>query len=232
VEKKLELLADNKSEITFNKPKTIVETVTEFLRESIVAGSLRPGEKINSKEIIERLGISNIPFREAMRILEKEGLVITRPGRGSWVAGASRKDLKETFEIREMLETFAVDLLGKNNKADKDIKEKLKSIAVDEKTALSGPEGCVSFHDYLVQLAGNSKLSYAYYMTFNNIQRYQRLAYRIRQKEGLLVKEHVKEHLEILEALIKGDFEGAKLLIKSHLEKLEAMLLEQVDFSD
>ena len=228
----MELLAENKNEITFNKPKTIVETVTEFLRESIVVGSLKPGEKINSKEIIERLEISNIPFREAVRILEKEGLVITRPGRGSWVAGASRKDLKETFEIREMLETFAVDLLERRKKAGSNIKEKLKSIAVDEATALSGPKGCVSFHDYLVRLAGNSKLSYAYYMTFNNIQRYQTLAYRIRQKEGLLVKEHVKEHLEILEALIEGDYERAKILIKAHLEKLKQMLLEQVEFSD
>ncbi len=69
-------------------------------------------------------------------------------------------------------------------------------------------------------------------MTFNNIRRYQRLTYRIRQEEGLLVKEHVREHLEILEALINGNYEGAKMLIKGHLEKLKNMLLDQVEFSD
>jgi DNA-binding GntR family transcriptional regulator len=225
-------LSNIKEEVPFSKPKSIVETVADYLRESIVNGILKPGEKISHTEICEKLGVSSIPFREALRILEKEELTISYPGRGSWVAGSSSKDLKETFEIREMLETFAVDLIERGEKAGSNVKEKLKSIAVDEETALSGPEGCVSFHDFLVQLAGNSKLSYAYYMTFNNIRRYQRLAYRIRQEEGLLVREHVKEHLEILEALIIGDYKEAKLLIKDHLEKLQDMLLEQVEFSD
>ena len=221
-----------KEEVPFNKPKSVVETVADYLRESIVNGILNPGEKINHTETCEKLGISSIPLREALRILEREELIISRPGRGSWVAGASRKDLKEAFEIREMLETFAVDLIERGERAGSNVKEKLMAIAVDEETALSGPEGCVSFHDFLVQLAGNSKLSYAYYMTFNNIRRYQRLTYRIRQEEGLLVKEHVREHLEILEALINGNYEGAKMLIKGHLEKLKNMLLDQVEFSD
>jgi DNA-binding GntR family transcriptional regulator len=225
-------LSNIKQEVPFNKPRSVVETVADYLRESIVNGILNPGEKINHTEICEKLGVSSIPFREALRILEKEELIISRPGRGSWVAGASRKDLKETFEIREMIETFAVDLIERREKAGCNAKEELKSIAVNEETALSGPEGCVSFHDFLVQLAGNSKLSYSYYMAFNNIRRYQRLAYRIHQEEGLLVKEHVKEHLKILEALILGDYKEAKLLIKAHLEKLQDMLLEQVEFSD
>ena len=82
------------------KPKTILESTIEFLRESIITGDLKPGEKINNKEIINRLGISNIPFREAIRSLEKEGLIVSRPGRGNWVAEASRKDFDETFEMR------------------------------------------------------------------------------------------------------------------------------------
>lgn len=221
-----------KEEVFFEKPKTIVETVAEFLRESIIAGRLKPGEKISNTQITERLGVSNIPVREALRLLEKEELIVSRPGKGSWVAGASRRDLKETFEIREMLETFAVDLIERREKAGSNVKAKLESIAVDRETALSGPEGCVSFHDFLIQSADNSKLSYAYYTTFNNIRRYQRLAYRIREEEGLFVEDHVKEHLEILEALINGDYESAKLSIKFHLNKLKEHLLEQVEFTD
>ena len=97
----------NEVQISFNKPKSIVQTVTEFLRESIISGTLTPKEKINPAEITKSLGVSNIPLREALRILENEGLIYSLPGKGSWVAGASRKDLEETFIIREMIETFA-----------------------------------------------------------------------------------------------------------------------------
>ena len=215
-------------EVPFNKPKTIVETVAEFLRESIVAGSLKPGEKINNKEVIERLGISSIPFREAVRILEKEELIISRPGRGSWVASASRKDLEETFEMREMLEKFAVDLIEGHVKAGSNIKEKLNSIALDEEAESLGPESCVSFHHYIIQLAENRKLLYLYDILTNNIRRYQRMSYAIRHEEKLCVK----EHLEILESLIKGDYEQAKLAIKGHLKGLKDKLLKQVEFSE
>jgi DNA-binding GntR family transcriptional regulator len=215
-------------EVAFNKPKTIVETVAEFLRESIVAGSLKPGEKINNKEIIKRLGISSIPFREAVRVLEKEGLIVSRTGRGSWVASASRKDLEETFEMREMLETFAVDLIERREKVGSNVKEKLKSIALDKEAESLGPESCVSFHHYIIQLADNRKLLYLYDILTNNIRRYQRMSYTIRHEEKLCVK----EHLDIIEALIKGDYERAKLAIKGHLKGLKDKLLKQVEFSE
>jgi len=224
----LDAVAENRNEVPFNKPKSVVETVAEFLRESIVAGSLKPGEKINNRKIIERLGISSIPVREAVRILEKEGLINSRPGRGSWVAGASRKDLEETFEMREMIEIFAVDLIKERLKAGSGIKEKLESIPIDEEAERLGPESCVSFHHHLIKMAENSKLLYLYGILSNNIRRYQRMSYTIRHDEELCVE----EHFDILESLTKGDYEGSKLAIKNHLKELKDMLLEEVNFSE
>lgn len=221
-------ISDNKKEIPFIKPKTIVETVTGFLRESIVTGSLKPGEKINNKEIIEKLEISSIPVREAVRILEKEGLINSRPGRGSWVASASKKDLEETFEMREMIETFAVDLIKKRLKPGSGIKEKLESIHLAEEAERLGPESCVSFHHNLIKLAENSKLLYLYGILSNNIRRYQRMSYTIRHDEELCVA----EHFDILESLTKGDYEGAKMAIKNHLKELKDKLLEEANFSE
>ena len=100
----------------FSKPKSFVETVADYLRESILQGEMKPGEKLNQNKVLEKLGISSIPFREALRILEKEGLIISRPGKGSWVAGISHKDLEETFEMREMIEVFALELIQKRGK--------------------------------------------------------------------------------------------------------------------
>lgn len=65
----------------FHKPKSLVETVSDYLRESILRGEMKPGEKINQNRIVEKLGISSIPVREALRILQKEGLIVSRPGK-------------------------------------------------------------------------------------------------------------------------------------------------------
>ena len=219
-------ISENKNEVHFKKPKSIVETVAEFLRESIVIGNLKPGEKINNKEIIEKLGISSIPLREAVRILEKEGLINSRPGKGSWVASALRQDLDETFEMREMIETFAVDLIKERVKTGSSVKEKLESIALDEEADSLGPESCINFHNHIIQLAGNAKLLYLYGILSNNIRRYQRMSYTMRHEEGVCVE----EHLDILKLLIMGDYEEAKLSIINHLKELKGKLLEEVDF--
>lgn len=217
---------ENKNEVHFKKPKSIVETVAEFLRESIVIGNLKPGEKINNKEIIEKLGISSIPLREAIRILEKEGLINSRPGKGSWVASALRKDLDETFQMREMIETFAVDLIKARVKADGSIKEELELIDLDGEADSLGHESCINFHNQVIQLAGNTKLLYIYGILSNNIRRYQRMSYAIRHEEGVCVE----EHLDILTLLIKGNYEEAKFSIRNHLKGLKDKLLEEVDF--
>lgn len=216
------------NEIPFSKPKTIVETATDFLRESIVSGTMRPGEKINNKEMLERMGISSIPYREAVRILEKDGLIISYPGRGNWVVSASREDFDEMFEIREMLETFSIDLIEKRRKAGCDIRKKLESILLDKESESLGVDSCVTFHQHLIQLADNSKLFSIYEMLSNNVRRYQRMSYKIRHEAGSCIE----DHLGILEPLIKKDYEGAKLAIKAHLKELKDQLLEQVEFSE
>ena len=217
-----------KNEITYNKPKTVVETVTDFLRKSIIAGRLKPGKKINSKEIIDRLGISVIPFREAIRILEKEGLVLSRSGRGSWVADISRKDLEATFEMWEMMEMFAVDLIQKHENEDLNIKEELKSMALDEDTEKMGVEFRASFHTNLIRLANNEKLSYLYNTLSNNIRRYQSLSSAIQDELSVCGE----LHLPILKPLINGEYKKAKKKIKAHLEELKKEIEERIDFSE
>ncbi|HIJ56194.1 MAG TPA: GntR family transcriptional regulator [Deltaproteobacteria bacterium] len=215
------------NEITYHKPKTVVETVTDFLRKSIIAGNLKPGKKINSKEIIDQLGISVIPFREAVRTLENEGLIFSRPGRGSWVADISRKDLEATFEMREMMEIFAVNLIQKHVKTGLNIREELNSMALDENTEKTGSEFCANFHKNLIRLANNEKLLYLYNTLSNNIRRYQSLSSAIRDELSV----NGELHLPILKPLISGDYKKAKREIKAHLEGLKKEIAERIDFS-
>jgi DNA-binding GntR family transcriptional regulator len=210
----------------FSKPKSFVETVADYLRESILQGEMKPGEKLNQSKVLEKLGISSIPFREALRILEKEGLLISRPGRGCWVAGISHKDLEETFEMREMIEVFALELIRKREKEGFHIKEMLGSVFGDEETDDLGPEFCLNFHLNLIQLADNTKLLNLYLSLSNNIRRYQRISYSLSHDSC------VKEHLQILEPLRAGDYEGAKSAVASHLAELKSKILEGAEFSD
>lgn len=215
---------DNK--LIFSKPKSIVESVADFLRKSIISGKLKPNEKITPAEITKQLGVSNMPLREALRILENEGLIFSFPGRGSWVASVSSRDLEETFMIREMIETFAVDLISRMEKKGFDFKDKFKALALTEKGQRKGPK----FHDALIQISENEKLFNIYDTVSSNIRRYQALSFSIVEKGGFDLQKHSTEHLLILEELIKGDFEKAKSRIREHLETLKQTLLKNMGF--
>ena len=227
----MDLVTDNHLK-SFDKPKSLVDSVADFLRESIVNGTLRPGEKIANNVITQQLGVSIIPFREAVRILEKEGLIISQRGRGSWVASTSRKDLEETFEMREMMELSAINLIERHVQGGEDIQKNIELITSGKTDEEPGLEFCLNFHRNLIRLAGNSKLLYVFDMFLNNIRRYHRLSYTIRHLAGLTTDEHLKEHFTFFELLIKNDFEACRKGISEHLNDLKQLLLEQIEFSE
>jgi DNA-binding GntR family transcriptional regulator len=89
-------------------PGTTVAHALEGLRRAIVAGELRPGQRIAQEELAERLGVSVAPVREALRVLEREGQVTYRPRRGYFVTELAIADLEEIYELRALLEERAL----------------------------------------------------------------------------------------------------------------------------
>ena len=89
-------------------PDTTQQHAVEWLRRAIVSGELKPGERIPQEEIAERIGVSMIPVREALRVLEGEGQVTYRPRRGYAVTVLRIEDLEEIYELRRLLEGQAV----------------------------------------------------------------------------------------------------------------------------
>ena len=79
-----------------------------FLREQILSGELSAQARVNPADVADRLGISRMPVREALRQLDAEGLVIMRPNRRAFVASLSATEVEELFEIRTALEVMAV----------------------------------------------------------------------------------------------------------------------------
>lgn len=91
-----------------SSPKTSQEHVVEWLREAIVSRRLRPGQRVGQEEVAEQVGVSIVPVREAMRVLEREGQLTYLPRRGHFVNELRIGDLEEIYGLRELLEERAV----------------------------------------------------------------------------------------------------------------------------
>lgn len=86
--------------IKLDKYKPLREIVFETLREAIIQGRLRPGQRMMEIQLAEEMGVSRTPVREAIRKLELEGFVVMVPRKGAYVAGISVKDIVDVFEVR------------------------------------------------------------------------------------------------------------------------------------
>lgn len=87
----------------------VQEAVVDRIREMIVNGQLKPGERLRQDELATTFGVSTMPIREALRQLQAEGLVIFQPRRGATVSKLSVSDYHEIYRIREQLETLACE---------------------------------------------------------------------------------------------------------------------------
>ena len=95
--------------VDMNEYLPLRDVVFNTLRQAILKGELKPGERLLEIALAERLGVSRTPVREAMRKLEQEGLVVMIPRRGAQVASITEKDLNDVLEVRIALENVAIE---------------------------------------------------------------------------------------------------------------------------
>jgi DNA-binding GntR family transcriptional regulator len=93
----------------------VTGSVLQFLRDKIITGELKSGQKLNENALSSSLGVSRPPLREVFRMLEKDRMVINIPRKGTYVAELSLKDYEELSQVREMMECYAIDLLKASN---------------------------------------------------------------------------------------------------------------------
>ena len=210
----------------------VTESLVQYLRDRIIIGELRAGQKLNEAHLSLSLGVSRPPLREAYRILEREHLVFNVPRKGTYVTEISSEDLQEVTQARQMIECCAIDLL------------KLKNIrnlpqvasALDAGFELSVPSSddteqyliyIRTFADYhlkLVESCGNGRLIYFYQSIASNLSRYQFMYFNIPGTREISLKDH-RQVLNLIEA---GDHDRAKEYLRSHvnytLESLQSAM--------
>ena len=101
-------------ELNANAYLPLRDVVFQTLREAILRGDLKPGERLMELHLASKLGVSRTPIREAIHMLQQEGLVVTVPRRGAEVAKMTEKDMEDVLLIREALEILAVQLACDN----------------------------------------------------------------------------------------------------------------------
>lgn len=142
--------------------KPLGEVVFDYLRESILNGDLKPGERLMEIALAEQLGVSRTPVREAIRKLEKEKFVEMIPRKGAYVANLTAKDILDVLEIRIVLEGFSAELAAKRM-TDEEIEE-LEAIlngfntSVDVQDTTGMIDNDKEFHDKIFESTRNSKL--------------------------------------------------------------------------
>lgn len=206
------------------------EVVCETLREAIVNGVLKPGERLMEIQLAEELGVSRTPVREAIRKLELEGFVIMIPRRGTYVADLSIKDINEVFEVRTALEVLAAGLAAERITEEELEQMERLLVSIGEYIEKGDLEKIVevdsTFHDILYQATRNDRLV----QIINNLREQLTRFRSISMAYPGRLKNTLEEHSRLVEALAARDHELAERLATEHMENSEQTLL--LDFND
>lgn len=205
--------------------KSLAAATLDEIRRRILMGDFRPGQKINESEIALKLGISRSPVREAFRILEREALITTLPRKGSYITDISPQDLEELFELRELLECYALG--GIKRRATKSPDETKAMIAEVGRELLKDPDTFTvisGFHYNLVELSNNYRLIELYKILAVSLRRYQ-LIYLSKKGQRDISLEH---HQNIVNTLKTGNYSETRRLLKRHIRYVENVVKKQI----
>ncbi|SHM20176.1 transcriptional regulator, GntR family [Caldanaerovirga acetigignens] len=207
--------------IRLDNYKPLREIVFEVLRQAIISGDLKPGERLMEVQLAEEMGVSRTPVREAIRKLELEGLVVMIPRKGAYVAGLSLKDAADVFEIRQALEGLAAALAAERI-TEEEI-ESLEKILVEINEAAEKEDVDMvikkdaEFHQILFKATRNDRLVQIINNLKEQIDRFRVQSFTNKAR----IKSLMEEHKKIVEAITERNVELAKKLAEEHIEKVE-----------
>ena len=201
-----------------NGAKSKKAIVYEDLKNRITFNLLKPGEALNEGVLSEELKTSKTPIREALQQLEKEGFIENIPVKGAFVSQISIQDLREIFDLREILECEVIKRAAL--KADPDKVEALKKKFISsennsKKVSTGGFKSGDEVHSFIFETYGNHRLIEIYRRLQGHIVR-SRIHF-FNQSHPDRSEESFKEHLEILDALKAQDPSRAENAVRIHL---------------
>ncbi|ATO36881.1 GntR family transcriptional regulator [Geobacillus thermodenitrificans] len=198
------------------KKETLKKQVYEYLREEIITGGIAPGERLIEEKIAKKIQVSRSPIREAIRMLEKDGLVIMNKRGGVTVFNPDMENFQSLYECRVELEPAAAYYAAQRI-TKKQIEELRKQLFCSDTKSYELKEILnmnTKFHEGIVQASRNPFLI-KMIGEIRGINSLYRMA--ILKRDVLRIKSAAEEHLKIFEAIINGDGEKAREYMKEHI---------------
>lgn len=208
--------------------------VADYLKREIFLENYQGGDHILETKVAEELNVSRAPVREAIKELEKEGLIKTVPRKGSFVVRFEEQDIKEVFEIRVMLEGRILEVIVENDLLDEEdysnlenmIEEMLvvvnKEIPEDEK-AVELNDKDIAFHEYLWDKSNRKLTKRILKMIYNQLK----LAMIIDVRKEDSLEESAREHYDIVENLRQKDLKALKQSLIDHIVSYNEELMSR-----
>ena len=198
------------------------DVVFNTLRQAILRGEFKPGERLMEIQLANKLGVSRTPIREAIRKLELEGLVIMIPRKGAEVADITEKSLRDVLEVRKALEELAVQLACE--KITQEELEELEQAGENFKDITEVAEADVRFHDVIYMATDNQKLIHLL-----NKLREQMYRYRVEYLKNPDVHEQLtQEHEEIVYHIKRREKVEATAVTCQHIDNQVSAVTDKI----
>ncbi|SEG34558.1 DNA-binding transcriptional regulator, GntR family [Nonomuraea solani] len=200
-------------------PPSMVQLATEALMRMLLGGRLQPGDRVVENQLTQQLGVSRPPLREAMRVLEQQGLITQLPRRGAFVTRLTLHDIYEIVTLRRELERMAVDL-GVPVREQSRLERCHAALDRHGACARSGDwmgvlEQAVEFHSSVIGLSGHRRLEEAY----RSIQLQMLLCMGMNRQvraSGESLVDDWERHRRLLEVIEAGSPEAVHLELARH----------------
>jgi DNA-binding GntR family transcriptional regulator len=201
---------------------TIIEQRLEHM---ILDGEILPGERINESSLAQSFGVSRAPIREACRKLAQYGLVENRVGKGSFVCQVDLSVVIELYEIRGMLDAYAVEQVCL--KADQTMIDTLGK-RIEDMRILARQDAAakyllanLAFHTLIVEYAGNDSLTDIYQGVFKKLTLFRNQTLSVTDRRQI----SMRQHEQIFQAISARDTNKASILARNHVEEAKNVLL-------
>jgi len=203
--------------------------VYQRLRRAILDGQLKPESRLIERKLGEQLGVSRTPIREAIRMLELEGLVSYNPKSGAVVARINVKEVFEIYRIRAVLEGLAARMAAENINRE-ELERLSELVARMEQLSQQGEIDDLGkvhqeFNDLIYRAAGSPRLYTMITSLVESVNRYIRVGYCFPGR----VAEATAEHLQLVEALRGHDGELAEQVAREHIENSRRAYVNEIN---
>lgn len=196
---------------------SLASAVQQEVERAILAGEYAPGSRLTEANVATRMGVSRGPVREAFRMLEEAGLVRTEKNRGVFVRDIPIDEAIEIFDLRAAMDEMVGRQLAERATPVqvKEIRGLVEAMekAVKSKDARGYHLLNLKFHDRLVEMAGNRKVTTIYRKLIKELSLFRRL----NLEDGWLLPVSAGEHREILKAIAAGDAQAAGRAMHQHV---------------